>query len=81
MGSRQTDRYGGLRSVSGTNVNMSSVVRTTYGMPITASATAPAHPGEMAHRRDHHLVNEKADHDPGAEQDVVDERTTLVRRS
>ena len=30
--------------------------------------------GEMAHRRDHHLVDEQADHDRRrAEQDVVDE--------
>jgi hypothetical protein len=32
------------RSVSAPAVSMSSVVRTTTGMTITASATAPAHP-------------------------------------
>ena len=32
------------RSVSGTSISMSSVVRTTTGMTITASATAPAQP-------------------------------------
>ena len=32
------------RSVSGTRISMSSVVRTTTGITITASATAPAQP-------------------------------------
>ena len=32
------------RSVSGTRISMSSVVRTTTGITMTASATAPAQP-------------------------------------
>src|SRR5262249_28976776 len=57
------------RSVSGTSISMSSVVRTTTGTTMTASAT-----GEMAHRGNQYLVDEQADDDRGrTQQDVVDE--------
>ena len=53
---------------------MSSVVRTTTGMTMMASATAPAQAGEMPHLRDHDLVDEQADDDRGrAQENVVDE--------
>ena len=60
---------------------MSSVVRTTTGMTIMASATAPAKAGEMAHWHDHHLVDEQADDDRGrGQQDVVDEAHDVASR-
>ena len=47
---RHAERGGGLaQRGSGTSSSMSSVVRTTTGMTITASATAPAQRREMAH--------------------------------
>ena len=62
------------RSCVGTSSSMSSVVRTTTGMTITASATAPAKPEKWPIGAHHDLVDEQADDDRGrAEQDVVDE--------
>ena len=53
---------------------MSSVVRTTTGMTMTASATAPAQPEKCPIGATIDLVDEQADHDRRrAEQDVVDE--------
>ena len=53
---------------------MSSVVRTTTGTTITASADGAGNAGEMAHPRHHDLIDEQAnDNRRRAEQDVVDE--------
>ena len=70
------------RNEFGTSVSISSVVRTTTGMTITASATPPAQPGEMPHGRDHDFVDEQPDHDRGRTQkNVVDETDHVLRRS
>jgi hypothetical protein len=54
------------RSWFGTSISMSSVVRTTTGMTMTASATAPASPEKWPIRGDHDLVDEQADTIDGA---------------
>ena len=62
------------RSVFGTSLSMSSVVRTTTGMTITASASAPAKPRSAPIGTTIALVDEQTDDDRRrAEQDVVDE--------
>src|SRR5204862_1314155 len=62
------------RSGPGTRSSMSSVVRTTTGTTITASAKAPADAGEMAHAHDDNLVHKQTDYDRGrAQENVVDE--------
>ena len=66
------------RKPFGTNVNMSSVVRTITGITRTASTTAPAISGEVPHRPNHDLINEKPDHDGRrAQEDVIDEANNV----
>ena len=58
---------------------MSSVVRTTTGMTMTASAIGAGPSREVAHGHDHHAVDEQADDDRRrAQQDVVDEADRLA---
>ena len=53
---------------------MFSVVRTTTGITISASASTPAQPEKVLRLRDDHRVDEQADHDRRRrQQDVVDE--------
>ena len=50
---RQAERGRRLAQRVGHECSMSSVVRTTTGITITASATRAGPAGEMAHRRHH----------------------------
>ena len=67
------------RSVFGTRLSMSSVVRTTTGIDDDRQRHRPGPGREMAHGHDHDLVDEQPDDDRRrAQQDVVDKAHNLA---
>ena len=67
------------RICDGTSRSISSVVRTTTGSTISASAKRAGEAGEVPDARDHQRVDEQAQHDRRRrQQDVVDETDRLA---